>query len=212
MGQPLEYVFSLRSPYAWLASVCVIEKLPPETEVCWRPFFPLPSFANFGAPVQGKFEYNVRDVMRLAKHYGLPLKWHAPEDPDWRIPHAAFARADEHGVGKPFALAMYSARYLRGEDVSLPEVIATAAEVVGLDAGEIVDASRDATLQERLVSQVQSDYDERGIFGVPTLILPRGTRFWGHDRIDWALREGYLDEAIAAAQPGASPQTSRGMS
>ena len=46
--------------------------------------------------------------------------------------------------------------------------------------------------QEALVAQIQRDFDEDGIFGVPTLILPRGRRFWGHDRIDWAIREGLI--------------------
>ncbi len=202
MSQALEFVFSFRSPYSWFASTQIMAKLPADVEVNRRPFFPLPEFPNF-APVQGRWDYNIRDVMRLAKFFGLPLKWHAPEDPDWSIPHAAFVRASELGASRDFVLAIYEARYLRGEDVSLPEVIEAAAKTACLDGAEVVAASQDAGLQGQLRAQVKSDFDERGIFGVPTLILPRGTRYWGHDRIDWALREGFLDEAIAAASSAA---------
>ena len=114
------------------------------------------------------------------------------EDPNWAVPHVAFQRAEALGKGPAFALALFDARWTRGENVAEEAVMQSAAESAGLDPEPVLAASRDEHLQRELVAQVDRDYEERGIFGVPTLILPKGTRFWGHDRIEWALREGLI--------------------
>ena len=56
----------------------------------------------------------------------------------------------------------------------------------------IVAAAVDGAAQAALTDGIRKNFEERDIFGVPTLILPRGSRFWGHDRIEWALREGLI--------------------
>jgi 2-hydroxychromene-2-carboxylate isomerase len=33
------------------------------------------------------------------------------------------------------------------------------------------------------------------IFGVPMFVLSSGERFWGHDRMEWALRYGFVKPA-----------------
>ena len=78
MADRVEFVFSFRSPYAWMAAHCVLPKLPPDMDIHWLPFYPLPSFPNFSsAPIESKFKYLIRDVTRLTKHYGLTLKFPA---------------------------------------------------------------------------------------------------------------------------------------
>lgn len=37
--------------------------------------------------------------------------------------------------------------------------------------------------------------EERDIFGVPMFILPTGEYFWGHDRMEWAIRYGFVKAA-----------------
>ena len=44
---PVDFVFSFRSPFAWIAAHRVLPMLDPGLELRWRPFFPLPSFPNF---------------------------------------------------------------------------------------------------------------------------------------------------------------------
>ena len=192
MAEPVQFVFSFRSPYAWLAARCVLPKLPAGTEVRWRPFFPLPSFANFPPLIEGKVRYLVRDVARLCRHYDVPLRFPTADDPDWAIPHAAFLAADAQGRGPQFALRLYAARWERGEDVAREDAISCAAEEASLDPAPLLAASRDAGRRDALRAEVQRAFDEEGIFGVPTLILPRGSRFWGHDRIEMAIREGWI--------------------
>jgi 2-hydroxychromene-2-carboxylate isomerase len=171
MFDATQFVFSFRSPYAWIAARWVLPKLPASLEVEWRPFFPLPSFDNFPPILEAKTKYLVRDVLRLVKHYGGEVQFPLYGDPNWAIPHCAFLAAQEQGRGREFALATFEARWGRGENPAEQAVLEKLAQEVG---------------------QVQRDYDEEDIFGVPTLILPRGTRFWGHDRIEWALREGLI--------------------
>jgi 2-hydroxychromene-2-carboxylate isomerase len=48
-----------------------------------------------------------------------------------------------------------------------------------------------------LRARIRQNYEERGIFGVPMFVLPDGARFWGHDRMEWALHHGY----VRAAEP-----------
>lgn len=187
-----QFVFSLRSPYAWIAARWVLPQLPTEFELEWRPFFPLSTFSNFPPLSKAKTQYLVRDVRRLVAHHGGELRFPSRDDPNWAAVHAAFLAADAQGRGPAFALAVWEARFGRGEHVGDDAVLAAAAESVGLDGNEIVAASASEESQAALVAQVKSDYDERGIFGVPTLILPRGTRLWGHDRIEWAIREGQI--------------------
>jgi len=193
-----QFVFSLRSPYAWIAARWVLPQLPTGFAPSWRPFYPLPSFANFPPPLPAKIRYLVRDVKRLVEHYGgEPPRFPGIDDPDWSVPHTAFLAAQERDRGSEFALAVWEARFGRGEDVGRDEVLARAAKRVGLEPEPLLRAARDPERRAALTAQVQQDFDERGIFGVPTLILPRGTRYWGHDRIEWAIREGKL--------PGRSP-------
>jgi 2-hydroxychromene-2-carboxylate isomerase len=188
---PSEFVFSFRSPYAWIAAQCVLPKLP-AMEIRWLPFFPLPEFENFPPPLRSKQRYLVRDVIRLTKFHGLTLEWPSAEDPDWAIPHCAWLHAEAHGRGVPFALEVFAARFSRGEDVASIPVLERAAEATGLDPGALTTAAMDGANRTALADRIRSDFEERDIFGVPTLILARGTRFWGHDRIDWAIREGLI--------------------
>jgi 2-hydroxychromene-2-carboxylate isomerase len=187
-----QFVFSFRSPYAWIAARWVLPQLPADLDVQWRPFFPLPTFGNFPPPIEAKTRYLVRDVMRLVDHYGGEVRFPGVADPNWSIPHCAFLEAEKRGRGRAFALAVFEARFGRGEDVADAAVLGAAAKSSGLDADAVVGAGFDEANQAALTAQIQRDFDDEGIFGVPTLILPRGTRFWGHDRIDWAIREGRI--------------------
>lgn len=196
MAPPLDFVFSFRSPYAWLAARCVLPQLPEGTPLRWRPFFPLPTFTNFPPLLPSKVKYLVRDVVRLARHYGVgELKFPGVDDPDWAIPHAAFLEADARGSGPDFALRVYEARWQRGENVADDAVLRRAAEEARLDPAPILAAGADAARRDALRAAVQRAFDEEDLFGVPTLVLPGGEKFWGHDRIEQAIREGWIPNA-----------------
>jgi 2-hydroxychromene-2-carboxylate isomerase len=192
MPENARFVFSFRSPYAWIAARWVLPQLPAELELDWTPFFPLESFENFNGNLDSKMQYLVRDVIRLVKHHGGQVTFPSAEGPNWAVPHCAFLEAREQGRGREFALAVFEARFGRGENVAEEEVLIRAAEEVDLDPVSILAAGFDTGGQAMLTEQIQREFDEQGIFGVPTLIMPRGTRYWGHDRIEWGIREGKI--------------------
>ena len=71
-------------------------------------------------------------------------------------------------------------------------IMARTAEAVGLEAEPLLAASRDEGLRSELSAQVEHDYEKRGYFGVPMFVLATGDRFWGHDRMEWAIRYGFV--------------------
>jgi 2-hydroxychromene-2-carboxylate isomerase len=192
MNDSYEFVFSFRSPFAWIAAEHFIPMLDSGLEVKWTAFFPLPTFPNFGAHVPGKMRYEVRDIIRTTQTFGMKLGRPLREDPDWAIPHAAFEFANRQGAGPAFALALMAERWSESEDIATDPILARAAESVGLDAQGTVAASHDGELHRALRDQIQRAYDERGVFGVPMLITPDETQFWGWDRIEWAIRYGFV--------------------
>ena len=117
------------------------------------------------------------------------------DESDWAASHAAFLHADRAGRGPEFARAIINERWGNGEVVSSENVLRRAADVADLEPDAIVEASRDEGLRAELVEMIQRNYDERGLFGVPMFILPDGSRFWGHDRMEWAIRYGYVTSA-----------------
>ena len=195
MNGPIEFVFSFRSPYAWLASRHVLPMLHLDTELRWTPFFPLPSFPNFGGVIPAKARHNLADILRLAEAYELPIGRPPVDEPDWVGPHTAFVAADRAGKGPAFGQALFDERWVRGERVGDAETIRRAAKTAGLDCDAIAQASGDESLRAETTTRVQRNYDERDVFGVPMFILPDGTRFWGHDRMEWALRHGFVRSA-----------------
>lgn len=195
MPGELEFVFSFRSPYAWIASRHVLPKVHPAVRIRWTPFLPLPSFVNFGRVVPAKARHNLEDILRLTEVYGLPIGRPPVEEPDWRLAHTAFLWAERAGRGPEFGQRLFDERWVEGRVVSDADAVARAATAVGLDAQDAVCAAEDPERQAELVALVQANYDEREVFGVPMFILPTGERFWGHDRMEWAIRHGFVEGA-----------------
>jgi len=191
--EELEFVFSYRSPFAWIAAHHVLPLLDPRVKVSFTPFFPLPDFENFEKDlVPPKARHNVRDIVRLCRAYGLRVTRPPLDEDDWSIGHGAFLHAERHGKGPEFALAMMDERWTRGSIVSEPDAVARVAGRVGLDEDRARAAAEDPALRSEVTELVRRNYDERDIFGVPMFVLPSGETFWGHHRMEWAIRYGYL--------------------
>lgn len=192
MSESIEFVFSFRSPYSRIAARHILPMLHPDTEVRWIPFYPLPSFQNFGRTVRAKAWHNLEDILRLAEAYELKIGRPPVDEPDWSLPHTAFLWADRAGKGPEFGQALGEERRGKGEVLGSDETIRRAAALVDLDPDAVVAAGRDENLQKDLAATIQRNFDERDIFGVPMFILPDGKRFWGHDRMEWAIRYGFV--------------------
>lgn len=87
----------------------------------------------------------------------------------------------------------YRARWAEGRDLSDPEVVRALLAGAGLDADEALARAESPELEARL-EQDTRDAIERGVFGVPTLLV--GDRlFWGNDRFE--LVRYSLERALA---------------
>jgi predicted DsbA family dithiol-disulfide isomerase len=66
-----------------------------------------------------------------------------------------------------FDEAIYTALWVEGRDIGEPDVLADLAESVGLDPEEVLEATEDDDLRERLDSRF-SEARKQGVTGVPT--------------------------------------------
>ena len=192
----IEFVFSFRSPYAWIAARHVLPMVHPEIRVRWTPFLPLPSFDNFKSrAVRGKARHNVQDILRLCDAYDLPVGRPPVDEPEWVLAHTAFLWADRAGKGPEFGSALLDERWVNSQHASSDDAVRRVAASIGLDPEEAVAAAHDDPLRSELLALVEKNYEDRDVFGVPMFILPTGEHFWGHDRMEWAIRHGFVNAA-----------------
>jgi 2-hydroxychromene-2-carboxylate isomerase len=183
----ITFYFSFRSPYAWLAYHRLGRALDGVAVRVERvPVFPPPDFPNDPAANPQKLKYLFTDVERIATAYGLTVRWPADADTDWMRPHAAYLHAADAGRGDPFAMALYAARFSRGEDVARDDVIARAADSAGVDGAATVRAAGDPAFHERVFTGMGRALQD-GIFGVPYFVYGDQV-FWGNDRLEWLVR------------------------
>ncbi len=184
VGDSIRFYFSFRSPYAWLAS----ERLEAELGDLGVPIERLPtyptrgSFPNDPAALPNKAAYLVQDVPRLAREFGLTLKFPKTDDVDWSLPHAAFLAAEERGAGHSFMLATFRKRFSEGRDLGDEAVLAEAATGAGLDAVALLAAARSELLLSEAEAGFRRGIERDKIFGVPSFVY-RGRLYWGQDRM-----------------------------
>ncbi len=186
----LDFYFSFRSPYAWLAFNRLSrlkDNLP--VSLYYRPILRQPTLDSTTNP--HKTSYIIEDVTRFAKSYGLTLRWPEIIDTDWLRPHSAFLYALDQGRPVEFALAAFAARFSQGEDLGQNDTLSTIAEQCGLPVNEVIKSADDSLYQQRLHDITHSSR-QQGIFGVPFFVF-NDQRFWGNDRIEWLLEEIYLE-------------------
>jgi 2-hydroxychromene-2-carboxylate isomerase len=188
MADKVQFYFSFRSPYSWLALYrinLIRDELPVEIQL--TPVFPSRDKDDVMLSDQKKVKYVVKDVNRMASAYGLDMKWPKPFDTDWLAVHIAYIYAEEQGKGIPFCLALYHARFLEGKDVGDETIMREASLACDLDAESLIDAKSKREYKRKLLKGMVSAGDE-GVFGVP-YFLYRDSAYWGNDRLEWLLRE-----------------------
>lgn len=195
MEHIVRFYFSFRSPYAWLAAErWRMELGEPEPLVERIPFYPTSeTFPNDPTLLPAKYRYLAQDVGRLAREYGLSVRPPPALDTDWGRAHAAFlgVQADQPERAEAFMLEMFRARFSRGLDIALPEVIAESAQRAGADSNVAHEAAESAALQQQVAQNFARAQERDGIFGAPSFVY-RKQLFWGHDRmrhLKLALRE-----------------------
>jgi 2-hydroxychromene-2-carboxylate isomerase len=190
MSPIVTFYFDPVSPYAWLAANALDRIEAAGADIVFQPVLfaaLLNAHGNIGpAEVPAKRAYIFRDVMREAARAGLQFKGPPghPFNPLQALRMClAVTRQDDR---RRFAVAVMSACWERGEDVSDLVVLLKVADSCGLDG----PALQAAVQQPAIKMQLQAETEKAiaaGVFGVPTFKV--GTElFWGGDRIDALLQ------------------------
>ncbi len=102
--------------------------------------------------------------------------------------------AQEQDQLVPWSRAVFEAYWGDDQDISQPEVLATIAADVGLDADALLAATEDATYKQALRTNTD-DLIERGGYGSPTMFINSDDMYFGNDRLP--LVEARLQRLIS---------------
>jgi len=189
-GRPTFY-YDLSSPYAYLAALRVDELLPAAAE--WQPI-------ALGALIReiGKVPWSMRpdtrpagmaEIERRARERGLPaVRWPDgwPDASYSLLPLRAVLHAFDRGRGRELTLELYRVAFAQGTALNDLDVVAAAADRVGLDEAELRQAVERREIKDRLRAATD-EARRRGVTGIPTVAVA-GELFWGDDRLEDAAR------------------------
>jgi 2-hydroxychromene-2-carboxylate isomerase len=194
MRRPPRFYFSFHSPYSWMASRLLEERLPEAPRLLeYVPYF-LPdektraaliqrdATMHYGMMSKPKHLYILQDTKRLAQRFGFPMKWPIDIDPWWELPHLAWLAARRTGDEHALFGALLRARWERGENICDRTVLIAVAESIGLDGERLAAAADDPEMRTEGVDALERGYLD-DVFGVPYFLLGPH-RFWGLDRLD----------------------------
>jgi len=188
----IRFYFSFRSPYAWIAA----ERLESELGVLGvsierLPIFPTPgSFPNDPSAMPDKVAYLLQDIPRLAREYGLTVRFPSSSDTDWALSHAAFLGAESQGAGQRFMVEVFRKRFSEGLDLGEDDVVAAAAKAAGLNPDVVLAAGHSEALRAAVSQGWRLAVERDRIFGVPSFVYA-GKLYWGQDRMHF-LRNAIL--------------------
>lgn len=192
LAQTLDFWFEFASTYSYPAALR-IEGLAASrgVEIRWKPFLLGPIFRAQGwedspfnlYPVKGRYMW--RDLERTCAEHGLPFR--RPS----RFPRNGLlaARVACRFEGEPwvpeFVRRVYRANFAEDREISEPAVIEEILAGLGLGR-ERIEAAQEPASKERLRAQTERAV-ELGLFGAPSFVVG-DELFWGHDRLEAALR------------------------
>ena len=176
----MDFFYDLGSPYAWLTA----ERVSPAAR--WVPVLLGGIFVVTGrsswAETDARRE-GMEEVERRARERGLPVPtWPDPWPNNGLTAMRAAVAAHDQGEGERFALEAFRVHFVDGLALSDTGNIALAAERAGLDPAELLAATQDQTVKDRLRLNTEEAI-EAGVFGVPSARLLSGEIVWGDDRI-----------------------------
>lgn len=195
----VRYYFDPISPYVWLSAPAIERIEAAGARVVFEPVLFAAMLHAHGhkgpAEIEAKRAYTFRDVMRQAARQGLAFAGPPghPFNPltALRMCLAIAGQAER----RRFALALFSACWERGLDISDAAVLARLARECDLDGEALLAAAADPVIKQRLASDSERAIAD-GVFGVPTFRYG-DELFWGGDRVDallWRLQGNGIDE------------------
>jgi len=186
----LDYFFSFRSPYTWIATPRV-RQLARHYGAELRLRFILPMVMR-GLPVPPpKSRYIMFDTKREADRVGLPFgRIVDPRGPATERGIAVLAKAIPLGRGEDFAESFLRAVWSEGVDGATDAGLHKIAARAGLDGPFVEDALKDESWRPVAEANRQALF-AHGLWGAPTLSVNGGPAHWGQDRL-WAVENDLI--------------------
>jgi 2-hydroxychromene-2-carboxylate isomerase len=195
MVKSVEFFFDFGSPASYLAYT-QIGKVAARAgaDVVWRPFLigGVMQAAGNRSPIEcaPKGKWMIEDLARFAKRYGVGFNMN-PHFPINTLPLMRGAvAAQDGGFLDAYSDTVYQAMWVDGKNMGDPEVIGAVLTDAGLDAAQIIAATQDQAVKDKLKANTQEAF-ERGAFGAPTYFIGDEMHF-GQDRLD------FVEEALTA--------------
>jgi len=139
--------------------------------------------------VKAKADWMIADMQRYAARYGVPFSI----NPHFIFNSMAAMRgatwAKQAGGIETYNKALFEAAWVKGLNVSDPEVIESLVAEARLDAEAMAAAIKEPTLKQVLIDETNAAV-ARGVFGAPTYFID-GVMHFGQDRLDW------IEEALS---------------
>jgi 2-hydroxychromene-2-carboxylate isomerase len=189
----LSFWFEFASTYSYPAAMR-IEALAAQrgVKVDWRAFLLGPIFRDQGwndspfniYPAKGRYMW--RDLDRICTAHGIPMRRPSQFPRNGLLAARVACWFAEAPWLPDFVRAVYRANFAEDRDISSPEVVARCLSVAGGDPAALIEEAQSAAVKERLRSNTEEAI-ALGIFGAPSLTVG-SELFWGHDRIEDALR------------------------
>ena len=181
---PLEFFFSFRSPYSYLALARVL-RIADAFGLQLRMRLVLPMLMRGLTVPRQKLRYIASDVAREAQQLSVPFgRFADPLGAGVERCMAVYAYARSEKKGRDFLQHAAAAIWAQGVDVATDQGLRAVAAQSGLFWPDVLAALADVSWRE----EAQSNRDammESGCWGVPTLRLGEFT-IWGQDRL-WLL-------------------------
>lgn len=187
MSKVIEFFWEPGSPYTYLAAT-QIERIAAANgaTVAWKPFLLGKVFEarkmTLPAAIPQKAQYMFKDLARWAQRYQVPVGMPKVFPVNSVLASRSAIAAGHAGHAAKASLALLTAYWGEGLDISNPEIVTAALNKAGLDGAALVAKTQDQAVKDELKTNTE-DALQRGVFGAPTMFIGNAM-FWGNDRLD----------------------------
>lgn len=196
MPQPIDYYFSLPSPWAYIGHQTFMDLVKThDLKVNYKPVFLGELFAETGGLPLGKRHpvrqrYRMLELQRWRAKRGLDFHTQPKHWPfDGRLPDGMVIAALEAGLDPdPLLRRAFAAIWETQLDLGDSEVLVRLADESGLPGRQLVERAASSEIGA-VYAKNQQDAQAADVFGSPAYVL-NGEVFWGQDRLE------LLDDAL----------------
>ena len=196
MGRTVDYYFAPQSPWAYLGHqrlADIVQRTGATVRVMPMDLggkvFPISGGLPLGQRAPQRQAYRLVELQRFSQHLDVPLTLKPKYFPVGGDDAARLIIAADMAQGPQAAMtiagAILTACWAQERNMADDKELAELLSEQRLP-GQLMDASRSESVQERYESYTQAAIDA-GVFGAPTYVVD-GEIFWGQDRLDFVER------------------------